>query len=130
MPYMRMEHDVDPAQKLIKELGDISDIEIFNNQILVAVYLRPEKTKTGIYMPDKHREEDKYQSKVGLVVKKGPSAFIDTGDNWFKDIEINLNDWIMYRATDGWSITVNNVLCRMLDDTAVRGRIPHPDAVW
>jgi len=45
MPYMRMEHDVDPAQKLIKELGDISDIEIFNNQILVAVYLRPEKTK-------------------------------------------------------------------------------------
>jgi co-chaperonin GroES (HSP10) len=125
-----MEHDVDPAQKLIKELGDISDIEIFNNQILVAVYLRPEKTKTGIYMPDKHREEDKYQSKVGLVVKKGPSAFIDTGDNWFKEIEINLNDWIMYRATDGWSITVNNVLCRMLDDTAVRGRIPHPDAVW
>lgn len=130
MPYMRMEHDVDPAQKLIKELGDISDIEIFNNQILVAVYLRPEKTKTGIYMPDKHREEDKYQSKVGLVIKKGPSAFIDTGDNWFKEIEINLNDWIMYRATDGWSITVNNVLCRMLDDTAVRGRIPHPDAVW
>jgi len=130
MPYMRMEHDVDPAQKLIKELGDISDIEIFNNQILVAVYLRPEKTKTGIYMPDKHREEDKYQSKVGLVVKKGPSAFVDTGDNWFKDVDINLNDWIMYRATDGWSITVNNVLCRMLDDTAVRGRIPHPDAVW
>jgi co-chaperonin GroES (HSP10) len=125
-----MEHDVDPAQKLIKELGDISDIEIFNNQILVAVYLRPEKTKTGIYMPDKHREEDKYQSKVGLVVKKGPSAFVDTGDNWFKDVDINLNDWIMYRATDGWSITVNNVLCRMLDDTAVRGRIPHPDAVW
>ena len=125
-----MEHDVDPAQKLIKELGGISDIEIFNNQILVAVYLRPEKTKTGIYMPDKHREEDKYQSKVGLVVKKGPSAFVDTGDNWFKDVDINLNDWIMYRATDGWSITVNNVLCRMLDDTAVRGRIPHPDAVW
>jgi len=130
MPYMRMEHDVDPVQKLIKELGGISDIEIFNNQILVAVYLRPEKTKTGIYMPDKHREEDKYQSKVGLVVKKGPSAFVDTGDNWFKDVDINLNDWIMYRATDGWSITVNNVLCRMLDDTAVRGRIPHPDAVW
>jgi co-chaperonin GroES (HSP10) len=125
-----MEHDVDPVQKLIKELGGISDIEIFNNQILVAVYLRPEKTKTGIYMPDKHREEDKYQSKVGLVVKKGPSAFVDTGDNWFKDVDINLNDWIMYRATDGWSITVNNVLCRMLDDTAVRGRIPHPDAVW
>ena len=130
MPYMRMEHEVDPAQKLIKELGDISNIEIFNNQILVAVYLRPEKTKSGIYMPDKHREEDRYQSKVGLVVKKGPSAFIDTGDNWFKDVTVDLNDWVMFRATDGWGITVNNVLCRVLDDTNVRGRIPHPDSVW
>ena len=130
MPYMRLEHEVDPAQKLIKELGDISNIEIFNNQILVAVYLRPEKTKSGIYMPDKHREEDRYQSKVGLVVKKGPSAFIDTGDNWFKDVTVDLNDWVMFRATDGWGITVNNVLCRVLDDTNVRGRIPHPDSVW
>ncbi len=130
MPYMRMTHDVDPAKKLVEELGDISEIEIFNNHILVAVYLRPEKTQSGIFMPDKHREEDKYQSKVGLVVKKGPSAFVDAGENWFKDVNISLNDWIMYRATDGWSITVNNVLCRVLEDTSVKGRIPHPDSVW
>ena len=130
MPYMRMEHDVDPKQALLKELGDISQFEIFNNQILVAVYLRPEKTKSGILLPGQTRDEDKYQSKVGLVIKKGPSAFEDAGEEWFKDVEINLNDWIVYRATDGWGVTVNNVLCRMLDDTSVRGRIPHPDFVW
>ena len=44
MPAMLMDHDVDPRQKLLEEMGDISKVEVFNNQILVAVYLRPEKT--------------------------------------------------------------------------------------
>ena len=48
MPPMIMQHEVDPADKLKKELGDLSKVEIFNNQILVAVYIRPQKTKSGI----------------------------------------------------------------------------------
>ena len=58
MPAMLMDHDVDPRQKLMEEMGDLSKVEVFNNQILVAVYLRPEKTKSGLYMPDAHRDED------------------------------------------------------------------------
>ena len=41
MPFMRMEHAEDPAQKLLEELGDLSTVEVFNNQLLVAVYIRP-----------------------------------------------------------------------------------------
>ena len=130
MPAMLMEHEVDPRQKLLKSVGDISNVEVFNNQILVAVYLRPEKTKTGIYMPDAHREEDKFQSKVGLVLKKGPMAFDDNTGQWFNDISIEANDWIVFRPSDGWSITVNGILCRMIDDVNVRGRVDHPDRVW
>ena len=77
MPFMIMDHAVDPKQKLLEDLGDLSTVEIFNNQILVAVYIRPNKTKSGIYLSDQSREEDKVQGKVGLVVKKGPSAFVD-----------------------------------------------------
>jgi co-chaperonin GroES (HSP10) len=130
MPAMLMEHEVDPRQKLLKSVGDISNVEVFNNQILVAVYLRPEKTKTGIYMPDAHREEDKFQSKVGLVLKKGPMAFDDNTGQWFNDISIETSDWIVFRPSDGWSITVNGILCRMIDDVNVRGRVDHPDRVW
>jgi len=125
-----MEHDVDPKKTLLKKVGDISDIEIFNNQILCAVYVRPEKTKGGIVLPDQHRAEDKIQGKVGLVLKKGPMAFVDDTDNWFVDADINVNDWIVFRPSDGWSITVHGVLCRILDDINVRGRIQHPDQVW
>jgi len=130
MPFMIMDHAVDPKQKLLDDLGDISSVEIFNNQILVAVYIRPQKTKSGIYLSDQSREEDKVQGKVGLVVKKGPSAFVDDGNEWFKDVSVDLNDWVILRPSDGWSITVNNVLCRMIDDTAVRGKVDAPDRVW
>lgn len=131
MPYMKMTHDVDPAKKLIDEIGDLSTIELFNNQILVGVYLRPEKTKSGLYMPDKHRDEDRYQSKVGLLLKKGPRAFEPTGDGWFDGTEnFQVGDWLVFRPSDGWSITVHGVLCRTLSDMQVKKRVQDPDEVW
>jgi co-chaperonin GroES (HSP10) len=130
MPFMIMQHEVDPKQKLLDELGDISTFEIFNNQILVAVYIRPNKTKSGIYLSDQSREEDKVQGKVGLVVKKGPSAFVDENNEWFNGVTVDVQDWVVFRPTDGWSITVNNVLCRIIDDTAIRGKVDVPDRVW
>ena len=130
MPSMIMQHEVDPADKLKKEIGNLSNVEIFNNQILVAVYIRPQKTKSGIYLSEKTVDEDRFQSKIGLVVKKGPTAFIDENDTWFKGLEINEGDWVIFRPSDGWQITVNNVLCRMLEDTVVRGRVNHPDYIW
>jgi co-chaperonin GroES (HSP10) len=125
-----MEHDVDPKTELLKKLGNIKDIEIFNNQILCAVYVRPEKTKGGIVLPDQHRSEDRIQGKVGLIVKKGSAAFVDETNTWFVDGAIELNEWVIFRPSDGWSITINGVLCRILDDINVRGRIQHPDQVW
>ena len=130
MPFMIMEHETDPAKAIWDELGDISKVEVFNNQLLVAVYIRPEKTKSGLLLPGQTRDEDKYQSKVGLVIKKGPSAFQDTSGEWFQDVDIDVNEWIVMRSSDGWSITVNGVLCRMIDDMNVRGRVDHPDRVW
>ena len=130
MPYMVMKHDVDPKKTILDAIGDISEFEIFNNKILVAVYLRPEKTKSGILLPDQHRDEDKYQGKVGLILKMGASAFDDPSGEWFKGIKFNVHDWIIMRPSDGWSITINGVLCRVLDDMNVQGRSQHPDQAW
>jgi len=130
MPHMNMTHDVDPKKVILDALENIDDFKVFHNEVVVAVYLRPEKTKSGIYLPDAHRDEDKHQSKVGLVVKMGPEAFDDPNGNWFRGVDVNLHDWVVYRPSDGWSITVNNVLCRALKDTNIRGSIPHPDMVW
>ena len=131
MPPMVMLHEKDPKDELANAVGDVSGVELFNNQILVAIYMRPKKTKSGIYLADQTTDEDKYQSKVGLLIKKGPKAFDDPDGDWFDGAEqFQLNDWLVYRPSDGWSIAVNGVPCRVLVDTQVKGRVDQPDRVW
>jgi len=124
-----MSHEEDPKKKLLEELGDISNVELFHNQVLLAVYLRPEKTKSGLILTANHLDEDRYQSKVGLLVKRGPLAFEQDG-NWFTGVTFQDHDWLIFRPSDGWSITVNGVLCRIFDDISIKGRAPHPDSVY
>lgn len=130
MPYMRMNHDVDPAKNLMDQLGNLDDIQVFNNEVLVAIYVRPQKTKSGLHLPSQTTDEDKFQGKVGLVVKLGFQAFDDPNNRWFKGTKVNVGDWVYFRVTDGWSINVHGVPCRMIDDTDIRGVTKFPDAVW
>jgi len=125
-----MAHTTDPKTDLLKEIGDISDVEVFNNQVLVAIYIRPEQTLGGIILTNNIREEDMWQGKIGLVLKKGPSAFVDDSKNWFNGVDVEVNDWVVFRPSDGWGLTVNGNMCRLLDDTVIRGRVNHPDTVF
>lgn len=130
MTGMIMDHEVDPREKIIKELGDLSKIELFNNQVLCAVYIRPTKTKSGIYLSDNTVAEDRFQGKVGLLVGMGPSAFQDDSGQWFNQTAFNLHDWLVFRPSDGWNITINGILCRILSDTQIKMRISAPDVAW
>jgi co-chaperonin GroES (HSP10) len=130
MPPMKMTHAVDPKQDLMDKIGDLSEVEVFNNNILVAIYMRPNKTASGLYMPDDYVEQDKYQGKVGLVVKMGNSAFEDETGRWFKGVKVNVGDWVVFRPSDGWSVAINSQPCRLMDDVVIRGRVKHPDLVW
>lgn len=130
MPAMEMTHDTDPKDDLLQAIGDLSDFSVFHNDVIVAVYLRPEKTASGIILPDQHRDEDRYQSKVGLVVAAGPDAFVDESGAWFTGVNVKIGDWVWFRPSDGFNLTVNKVLCRALKDTSIRGTIQHPDMVW
>jgi co-chaperonin GroES (HSP10) len=125
-----MLHELDPREKLLAEIGDLSKFEIFNTGVLVAVYIRPEKTKGGFILTDKTRDEDRYQSKVGLVVKTGPRAFVEDDGKWFDGLNIGVGDWLVFRPSDGWNITVHGVLCRFFSDDSFKWRIPHPDEVY
>ena len=130
MPFTWMEHEVDPAKKIIEEIGDLSQIELFNNQLLMGVYIRPQKTKSGLYLTNQTTDEDRFQSKVGLLLKQGPRAFEPNDEGWFDGETFNLHDWLVFRPSDGWSITVNGVLCRILIDTQVKMRVLNPDCVY
>jgi co-chaperonin GroES (HSP10) len=130
MPAMAMKHDADPAQEMLAKLGNLSAFQPTHNNVLVAIYDRPAQTKSGIVLPDQYRDEERFQGKAALIVAKGPTAFRDA-EGWnFASTPMDVGDWIAMRPSDGWSISVNKVLCRMIPDTAIRAKIASPDVIW
>ena len=128
--HLTMDHAEDPKTKIIREVGDTSGVQLLNNQILLATYIRPQKTKSGLYLSEKYLDEDKYQSKVGLLLIHGPSAFKEEDGQWFGEMKFKIGDWLVFRPSDGWSITLNGVLCKILQDTQIKGVVDNPDRVW
>ena len=130
MPPMRMVHETDPADEIVSQVGDLSKFQLFANQILLGVYKRPEKTMSGIHLPDRVRDEDEHQGKVGLVLKKGPQAFVDDQDMTFNGQNVEVGDWVAMWVTDGRKISINKQLCRIVKDTEIRMKVPAPDLVY
>lgn len=131
MPTRRvMVHTTDPAKELFDKLGDLSGFEVMFNDVLIAVYIRPEKTKSGIILSDKTRQEDEFQGKAGIVALKGPLAFVSDENFDFKDQTIEIGDWVSIWVSDGRKIEINGVLCRMVEDRHIRLKIPAPDLVY
>ena len=127
-------HDMDhtggaPDQAIRAAVGDISGIELTGVQVLVGTYIRPKKTGGGIILTDKYRDEDLYQGKVGLVLKVAPGAFEDGSDAKFYGFKAKVDDWVVYRVADSWSLTVNGHHCRIIEDVHLRIRVPNPDMV-
>lgn len=125
-----MTHVEDPAEKLMKQLGDISKFEVFNDRVLVAVYERPAITKGGIHLTDRQRQEDQFQGKAALIVKMGDLVNqVAVGRD-----ELKVGDWVAVNPSDGWSMNIgekaNNVLLRLINEKSIHMRIPAPDAIW
>jgi co-chaperonin GroES (HSP10) len=130
MPARLMVHEVDPAKELLDKLGGLDGFELFGNQVLIAVYQRPEKTKSGIIFADVTRQEDAFQGKAGLVVALGPSAFISDEHYNFRGQSVSRGEWVAIFVSDGRKIVVRETLCRLVEDHHIRLKIPAPDVVY
>ena len=127
---MKMYHAADPRVELSRAVGDLSQINVMNNYLLCAVYKRPDKLASGLHLPDTVRQEDDYQGKVVLVLKKGPLAFVDDDNTAFAGQNVNVGDWAVVRSSDGWKLNINGQLCHMVQDIQIRLTIPEPDVVF
>jgi co-chaperonin GroES (HSP10) len=136
MPATLMVYDEDPKLEITNRVGELNDVEIFGSDVLVALYIRPEKTRSGIILADATRQEDKWQGKAGLVLKLGPTAYLDENGEKFRDISVG--DWVIFRPSDGWPVTlraVNSVsskdavACRVVNDLHIKMRVSSPDAI-
>lgn len=129
-PNMLMKHTVDPKKQILDQIGNLDDVELFGNWVLMGVYERPAQMASGLYVPDSTRKEDEHQGKCGLVLKKGPHAFVSDDNYDFKGLDVDVGDWCAMFVTDGRKIKIRGVLCRMVEDMHIRMRISSPDVVY
>jgi len=135
MPPMLMTHTTDPRDDIYKKIGMKRDLTIpgfylYGNRVLIGIYLRPEKTKSGIILSDQTRDEDKHQGKAGIVLAMGHSAFKSDDHFSFGPDELKVGDWIMLFVSHGLKCAVNGQECRIIRDQDITMKIPAPDAVF
>lgn len=134
--------------KLTADLAPVvQGIQLLRNRVLVASFIRPEKTSGGIIRPDATREEDKWQGKAGLILAVGPSAF--DFEEVIHDLEAGaplehvhaehnlprVGDWVFFRGSDTWDSGLQvapgvGAHCRFIFDDAIIGRIADPATIW
>lgn len=119
----------DPKEAIVKQVGDLSGVRVLKDDVLIGTYIRPEKTSGGIIRPDVNVEEDVWQGKVGLILKFGLDAFIDTDDYKFTTVP-EAGDWVVYFIGDAKALTVNGYPCRLIRDVSIRMIIDDPQIAF
>ena len=120
---------------IIRRLGDLEDIELLFNDVLVAKYIR-EMVSTNIRASAETQREDNWQGVVGLVLKLGPRAFVDDDNTKFHGVMMKPGDWVLYRNSDGWDKDIQMVgeyfavKCRIIQDAHIRGRVKYPGRLF
>lgn len=120
----------DPKKAIQSALkGALDQISLLHSKVLVALYISPEKTKGGIIRPDSNVKEDVWQGMVGLVVKKGPIAFVDDETNRFGGADAAIGEWVAFTPGDGRRIQINGVDCRIIEDTQLMLKVSDPSII-
>jgi co-chaperonin GroES (HSP10) len=103
---------------------------VLHSQVLVAGYIAGAKSKGGIIFIDKTVEEDRWQGNIGLVIALGKGAFKDDAVAKFHGDKLKLGDWVMYLPADGVSLFINQVPCRLFQDTRILMKVDNPEIYY
>lgn len=130
---MKVSAAVDHKQAIIEAVGDVSTFSLLGSDVLVGI--KPEKAKTagGIFLPDSKLNEGRWQSKVGLILAMGPTAFKYDPDNPACAYEGNkpkIGDWVVSYPHESREIGIRSGYCRIVSDKVIRMATTDPDAVY
>jgi hypothetical protein len=129
---MRLVHEKDPRQQITDDVGPLHAVEVLGQYVLIGKYVRPAGIKTagGIEIPEAAVSDDRYQTKVGLVLKLGHRAFVDDDQVKFHGWKPEIGDWVGFRPSDGMTLQIGRHECRLVPDVHIKLRLTHPDAVY
>ena len=134
-------HESDPKQDILDLVSDsVSRLKILGARVLVSVYVRPQSIKLGsskLLLPDKVRDEDRYQGKVGLVLAMEPLAFHEYASHRFGDVIPKVGDWVQFRVPESFPFELltsdgrsEKSRARYIEDVDIWAILDNPDLVY
>jgi ribosomal protein L21E len=124
----------DPKKVILDALGDALNYlpNIYGSRVLVATAPSPNK-RGSIWVPDKNKDEGRYQGKVGLVLGWGPNAF--KFDPQFPSYpwegpKPEIGDWVYYKTASAWEVGINGVSCRYVLDEFIVGDVVDIEVIF
>ena len=130
---MQMVHDREPKMVIMDDVGPfLKDVQPLGTGVLLAVYVRPEVTKSGIYLPQNKGPmlEDNAQGKVGLVLALGEMAFTEDAQHRWGGVTPKVGDWVVIRVGDTFPFELGPRRCRVVEDVDIKVILQRPDIVW
>ena len=135
----------DARTVLVDALGkdNIDQFEPFHNLILIATMVTPPKMMKGpdgkpvkFLLSDKTQQEDRFQGKIGLVLKVGPTAFKGKTPDSFGGVTVKPGDWVMYKPSDAHEFyfvdkerSLDGASARLIEDTLLMARVADPTSI-
>lgn len=118
------ESTLPPLKAHLKALGKFPDT-ILHSRILTMTYIASAR-RGSIIIPDKARDEDRWQGKIGLVIAMGPGAFKDDVVAKFHGQKLKIHDWVLTRPADGMELFFNGCSMRLFSDVDIFAKITDP----
>lgn len=106
--------------------------KLFLNHVLLAVYISPEALGTTgkLVKTPESIAEDIWQSKVGLVIRKGPAAFVDDANTCFYGDKLEEGMWVSAAVNNCTQEEINGMPCRIVEDRFIKAEYLDPRAIW
>lgn len=135
-------------QQIFKDLGNMKDFELLDDDILVATYVdsqvaasgqRADGTKWQLIKPQNSTQEARWQGKAALVVAVGPTAFkYHNNGQPYEGKTVKVGDWVVIHPSDGREIFLKDpksatneyVACRRLNWSSILMRVDDPRRVY
>jgi len=139
------------AQKksIFHDLGDLSRYQILDDDILIATYASsnviaeikgPDGKPIQLFGTDNLKKENQYQSKAGLVVAVGPTAFrYHNNGQPYEGLKVKVGDWVVIHPNDGREIFLKDftnpsikerVACRKVHYSSILMKVDDPRLVY
>lgn len=125
---MSMLHKEDPKEVILRTFEGAADrVQPLLDDVLVAVYKRPERLASGLYVTEAKRDEDRYQGKVGLILSMGPIAEKD--EDW-GGIRPKVGDWVAFPVARSWPTLFSDGTLRFVPYREIKAILTDPDAIY